>query len=256
MKKIWNRNRKLLLAGAGIGLVLVIVLGVWIFYQSDGLPALEVNPSLPEIDIPVSPTSQEEMVSPNELDEAMAINDDVVAWINIPGTYINGPVLQSQDNTYYLRNNLWKQYDQEGSLYADFECGMKPDELSRNLIVYGHNWRNSENKGFSQLHRYLEEDGEFFSEHPNIQLELTDHSVLNYRIVSAGIANVNADGVCITADPDDKQWEQIIALTKERNVLDTDLTLKEDVQMLTLSTCTGNDATRVLVVAVLDSEIE
>lgn len=201
-------------------------------------------------------TSQEEQLPVTNLAEALALNSDTVAWITINNSYICEPVLQSSDNLQYLRQDIYGAYNTGGSIFADYECDFTSRTTSQNLIVYGHSWTASDNKGFSQLRSYLEEDGVFFAEHPLVALELADGTVLHYEVVSVGIADAAQDGVCIVADPTLEQLAQIEALAKERNVLDTDFTLTEDTQFLTLSTCTGNDEERLLIVAILQIETQ
>ncbi len=200
-------------------------------------------------------TPQEEQLPVTNLAEALAVNGDTVAWITINNSYISEPVLQAGDNLVYLRQDIYMDYNTGGSIFADYECDFTSRTTSQNLIIYGHSWTTSDNKGFSQLRSYLEEDGVFFAEHPLIAVELTDGTVLHYQVVSAGIADAEQDGVCIVADPTLEQLAQIEALAQERNVLDTDFTLTEDTQFLTLSTCTGNDEERLLILAIFKPEL-
>ena len=77
----------------------------------------------------------------HRLASAQAANPDTVAWITIPGTNIDGPVQQADDNEYYLRRNSLGENDHEGCLYADFECDLSTAEaLSTNTIIYGHSF--------------------------------------------------------------------------------------------------------------------
>jgi len=68
------------------------------------------------------------------------INSEIVAWINVPHTNIDYPVLYHKEDTlhsqYYLYNNYEKNYSQYGSIFIDFRSqqGVK----SKNVIMHGH----------------------------------------------------------------------------------------------------------------------
>ena len=63
-------------------------------------------------------------------------NQDTVAWLRVPGTKINDPVLQSHDNFTYLRTDEFREYDLYGCYFADWECSIGPRSvLSPNTVV-------------------------------------------------------------------------------------------------------------------------
>ena len=49
-----------------------------------------------------------------------SINSDVVGWINVPGTKINYPFVQTDDNEYYLKHSLDKSSNKKGWVFMDF----------------------------------------------------------------------------------------------------------------------------------------
>lgn len=66
-------------------------------------------------------------------------NKDIIAWIYCADTPINYPIVQSNDNDYYLRRRLDGQYSTAGTLFLDYRNSA--DFLNRNSIVYGHNMK-------------------------------------------------------------------------------------------------------------------
>ena len=42
-----------------------------------------------------------------ELEEAVEVNGEVIGWLVVPGTEIDGPVTQSRDNQYYLTHGTF-----------------------------------------------------------------------------------------------------------------------------------------------------
>lgn len=91
-----------------------------------------------------------------------AANPDVIAWIEIPGTVIDYPVMQSDIADYYLHVNFEKKKYSAGSIFM--ETLNHSDFSDKNTIIYGHNMKNG--SMFSCLKNYLNED--FNKEHPYV----------------------------------------------------------------------------------------
>ncbi len=90
-----------------------------------------------------------------------AQNPDIVAWVYVPGCdNISFPVVQGDDNDYYLDHTVMKEYNIRGAIFLDHEAA--PDLSNENSIVYGH----SVDQGgmFTSLDRF--EDPSFFEQHP------------------------------------------------------------------------------------------
>ncbi len=192
-----------------------------------------------------------EKVVPINLEQAVKINDDTIAWLEIEDTYISAPVLQGYDNLTYLRTDIYGENDICGSIFADFECNFTEEKMSQNTIIYGHNWQTSENKGLSQLHRYTDISGAFFALHPNITLELLNGETLMYDVVFAGNVSADTDSAFIEPNPSLEHLNTINNVISENNVLQTNVLLDENTSFLTLSTCTDDENERLIVLSVL-----
>ncbi len=123
-----------------VGVVLLLVAGgMWLraqlrYHQQD-----KVNKELAAY-VTIHDTGAEESgPKPPEVDWAglKAINDEVVAWIQIPGTVINYPVYQADNNDRYLRNTATGEWSWGGQLFCDYEC-TRPGMVDANTLVYGH----------------------------------------------------------------------------------------------------------------------
>ena len=183
------------------------------------------------------------------LADAHTANPDSVAWLTIPGTNIDAPVQQSDDNDYYLRRNALGEYDEYGSIYADYDCDLSgAATLPRNLVIYGHTFDEDLENSFGQLHNYRVY--EFGEEHPYIYLSLSD-AMLTYQIFSTGVARADTDYDCIATHPTDNEFRSILAKSFERCAFDYGVTASTDDHILTLSTCTDDPNVRYLVVAKL-----
>ena len=65
---------------------------------------------------------------------------DVVGWLTVPGTKIDYPFVQAEDNDRYLRGDLDGNYALAGTLFMDCRCEI--DFSSQNTIIYGHHMKN------------------------------------------------------------------------------------------------------------------
>lgn len=65
-------------------------------------------------------------------------NNDYVGWIEMY-PYIQYPVVQSEDNDYYLKHNFDGGYNENGTIFADYQGIISADEMPHNTLLYGHN---------------------------------------------------------------------------------------------------------------------
>lgn len=184
-------------------------------------------------------------------DELRELNPDIYAWIYIPGTAIDYPVVQSisdHDDSFYLDHNVYRQYQFSGSIYSETQNSTKFDDPV--TVLYGHNMLNG--SMFASLHNF--ENKEFFDNY-NTAFIFTEDSLYTYLIYSVYTYDdrhiLNSFNFA-----DDKVFEEYLASTLDphtyngnvREGVDLDV---ED-RILTLSTCTnGASNTRYLVQGVL-----
>lgn len=107
-------------------------------------------------------------------------NNDIYAWIKVPGTKVDYPVVQHpDDDDFYLKHDAYtKQWSSSGAVYA--ELGNTNDFNDRVTVLYGHNGYGD--SMFTTLHKF--EESEFFSAHDKFYIYMP-HRKLTYRIVSA-----------------------------------------------------------------------
>lgn len=173
-------------------------------------------------------------------------NPDTVAWLTVPGTNIDGPVVQAADNEYYLRRDALAQPAFTGCYYADYECDFA--QLSTNTIIYGHTFTEDgedPDVGFGQLRFF--EDPDFAKEHPVIILSVAQQK-MEFEVISVGYANTDQEQVCILAQPTSSEFKDLLHFTAMRNILGPLPILSEADKLLTLSTCTEQKNKRLLIV--------
>ena len=101
-------------------------------------------------------------------------NDDIVGWLEIEDTNINYPVLQGDDNEFYLNRNYKKEKSEKGSIFLDAKYNWNIP--SNNLLIYGHNIING--LMFQDLLKYESQD--FYKKHPNIRFT-TEKTIKNMK---------------------------------------------------------------------------
>lgn len=171
--------------------------------------------------------SQEERVA-LDLEALQAINSDVVGWIEIPGTELSYPLLQTYNNRYYLNHTWSKEYSPAGSVYL--ECTSRSDFSGFHTIVYGH--RMSDDTMFGSLKYYNTQN--YWEQHPSVYVTLPD-GVYRYDIFAAFQAS--ATGIVYRLDVDSRKTE-FIRTALNSSAINTGIVPETSDQILTLSTCT------------------
>lgn len=180
-------------------------------------------------------------------------NEDVCAWISIPGTVVDYPVLRngsSQDpyDAYYLDHTIDRSQGLPGAIYME-PCN-SGEFTDFNTLLYGHNMRNG--TMFGDLHKY--EDADFFEENEQIYV-VTPKETLIYQIF--GVVKYDDRHIMAGFDFDlDSQRQEFLDSLKENgdvgDILREDTEVSTDSRIITLSTCiSGADNKRLLVTAVL-----
>ena len=112
------------------------------------------------------------------LKELQKENSDIVAWIEIQDSKINYPVLQGEDNDYYMTHTYKKEYSKDGSLFLDKSYDW--EKPSTNLLIYGHNNRGSKEM-FADLIKY--ENEEYYNNHKIIRFTTAKEDA-EYEIIA------------------------------------------------------------------------
>ena len=74
---------------------------------------------------------QPEVATPSltaQIQQAQQKNEDIIGWLRIDDTEIDGAVVQGKDNEEYKRLNEWGEYSWTGSFFADYECSLNSRE--------------------------------------------------------------------------------------------------------------------------------
>lgn len=181
-----------------------------------------------------------------DMDALKKVNGDVEGWILLPGTDISYPVMQAEDNEYYLSRTWDRSWNWMGSVF--FEAENAADLSGFNTIIYGHNMRNR--SMFSSLLSYSSET--FWKNHTSVYLA-NEEGVYRYDIFAAYEVEVDGHPYWLEyADETVKKY--FIQQSIKMSDIDTGIEPETSDRFLTLSTCTGTGhETRWVVQAVLAS---
>lgn len=178
-------------------------------------------------------------------------NSHVVAWIEIPDTPVSYPVVQGEDNEYYLTHTFQGEESLYGSIFLD--CQNSSSFTDSHSVVYGHNMQDGVMFAFLNQYEYPE----VMQEHPYIYVYTSDRAFV-YRIFSvyqAVIGDVSYEiGLPLGSLQYARQLEQLAYLSE----YETDTPIDTERPFLTLFTCNGQlaDSERTAVHAILEEEFE
>ena len=204
--------------------------------QESTQPATEETlPPEPRMEWVIAPVEEDEHMKTLKeinLDALRETNPAVVGWIFLPGTKINYPIVQGEDNQHYLKHTWDQRKSAAGAIFM--ESTNSPDFSDFRTIIYGHNMSNS--TMFSSLNRYDTEKN--WKKYPYVYL-VTDEGVLRYEIYSSYKAEVES-GTYALELKDDRYKAAFIKTTKDEARYETGITPAVTDRLLTMSTCIGD----------------
>ena len=177
-----------------------------------------------------------------DFDTLKSVNPDVVGWIYIEALdNINYPVVQGDDNETYLHTTYENNYNFAGTIFVDYENSS--DFSDCNTLIYGHNMKNG--SMFGNLKKFTEDQSTY--EESKYFWILTPEKNYRYEIISAYTTGVNSDTYTLFKGPGEEYQNYLNTIQgySEIKTEATELTVKD--KIVTLSTCTGNEATRFVV---------
>lgn len=110
------------------------------------------------------------------LSELQEASPSACAWITIPDTIIDYPLVQWNDNTYFLTHDATGEDSKAGAIYLNCENSASMNDIK--TIIYGHNLRDG--SMFSQIHHY--KDADFAQSHPLLYIYMYDGEIRTYHV--------------------------------------------------------------------------
>lgn len=193
---------------------------------------------------------KEKIINPVDWDKLLATNADVYAWIRVPGTNIDYPILQAstgKDDDFYLHHDIKKKYSFAGCIYT--RRANRKDLSDRLTVLYGHNMING--SMFGTLRRF--EDADFFKNHKEFYIYMPQ-KILKYRIVAYMIQD-DTDILERYEANNELGLEVYVKEFKQARNIRKKEKIKPDDSIVTLSSCDSKSGNRRLLQGVLQESL-
>ena len=183
------------------------------------------------------------------LKDLKKLNPDVKAWIQVPKTNIDYPVVQGQDDMEYINKNVYGEFELSGAIFLS--CLNKDDFSDPYNLVYGHNMKNG--GMFADVADFTNK--EYFETHQKGKLYLTDAT---RKIRFFACMKVNAADAKIY-HPDGYRKENLKDLLdyiQANAVQYRDVNVADENSLIALSTCSEAETNgRVVLIGKLEREV-
>lgn len=158
-------------------------------------------------------------------------NPEVLGWIVIPDTELDYPLMDGEDNQYYLEHTWDRKYNEAGSIFL--EKTSSSDLSDEHTVIYGHRMNNGTMFGSLGEYRALEH----WEKHPHVYI-VDDNGVHIYEIFAAYEANIGSRTYQVGFSGEESK-RAFLEHCLTSSVIDTGVVPAVEDKILTLSTCTA-----------------
>lgn len=183
------------------------------------------------------------------LKDLKKLNPDVKAWIQVPKTNIDYPVVQGQDDMEYINKNVYGEFELSGAIFLS--CLNKDDFSDPYNLVYGHNMKNG--GMFADVADFTNK--EYFETHQKGKLYLTDATrkirfFACMKVTAADAKIYHPDGYRKENLKDLLDYIQVNAVQYR------DVNVADENSLIALSTCSEAETNgRVVLIGKLEREV-
>lgn len=182
-----------------------------------------------KVDVPEGTEAAEQEFSV-DFKSLQELNPDCIGWIRFENIDISYPVMQGEDNDYYLHHTFEGQEVTAASIFMD--CANAPDFTDDNTFIYGHNMKDK--TMFGKLNNYSDE--EYYRENPCFYIYTPEYTY-RYDIFSCYLAAVAEEESFYTQFGSKEEFQHFIDRVTERSEYDTGIRVTSDDHVITLMTC-------------------
>ena len=183
------------------------------------------------------------------LKDLKKLNPDVKAWIQVPKTNIDYPVVQGQDDMEYINKNVYGEFELSGAIFLS--CLNKDDFSDPYNLVYGHNMKNG--GMFADVADFTNK--EYFETHQKGKLYLTDATRKIWFFACMKVTAADAK----IYHPDGYRKENLKDLldySQANAVQYRDVNVADENSLIALSTCSEAETNgRVVLIGKLEREV-
>ena len=172
--------------------------------------------------------------------ELKQINSNTKGWIQVNGTNINYPFVQSSDNKYYLTHSFDKSYNSAGWVFLDYRNNIK--ELSKNTIIYAHG--RTDKTMFGSLKNILKSGWLNNTNNYVVKLSTETENTL-WQVFSVYHIPTTSDYIKVNFSSNEEftNWTKMLI---DRSSHNFNTSVNENDNVLTLSTCYNDNEKVVL----------
>ena len=183
------------------------------------------------------------------LKDLKKLNPDVKAWIQVPKTNIDYPVVQGQDDMEYINKNVYGEFELSGVIFLS--CLNKDDFSDPYNLVYGHNMKNG--GMFADVADFTNK--EYFETHQKGKLYLTDATrkirfFACMKVTAADAKIYHPDGY------HKENLKDLLDYIQANAVQYRDVNVADENSLIALSTCSEAETNgRVVLIGKLEREV-
>ena len=183
------------------------------------------------------------------LKDMKKLNPDVKAWIQVPKTNIDYPVVQGQDDMEYINKNVYGEFELSGAIFLS--CLNKDDFSDPYNLVYGHNMKNG--GMFADVADFTNK--EYFETHQKGKLYLTDATrkirfFACMKVTAADAKIYHPDGYR------KENLKDLLDYIQANAVQYRDVNVTDENSLIALSTCSEAETNgRVVLIGKLEREV-
>lgn len=183
------------------------------------------------------------------LKDLKKLNSDVKAWIQVPKTNIDYPVVQGQDDMEYINKNVYGEFELSGAIFLS--CLNKDDFSDPYNLVYGHNMKNG--GMFADVADFTNK--EYFETHQKGKLYLTDATrkirfFACMKVTAADAKIYHSDGYR------KENLKDLLDYIQANAVQYRDVNVADENSLIALSTCSEAETNgRVVLIGKLEREV-
>jgi SrtB family sortase len=189
-----------------------------------------------------------------EYEDYLEKNNDFIGKISIPGTKLDYPVVHHTDDVYYVYHNFDKTKSAEGAIFLGIDASLPLD--TKNMVLHGHNMKDNSKYGrmFGYLHEYStntnragEKGLDYYKEHPTVNFDTIygdgEYKIFAFMYIDVTEPEDRKDALFFYLYNDfesDEQFMQFVTEIQRRSLIETTVDVKEEDEILLLSTCDTN----------------
>ena len=184
-----------------------------------------------------------------DLNNLLMKNDSTIGWIQVPGTNVNYPFVQSTNNNYYLKHSFDNSYNDAGWVFLDYRNNIKLTD--KNNIIYGH--ARKDGTMFGSLKNILKNSWYMNIDNHIIKIS-TQYENSLWQIFS--VYYIDTESYYINVNFNNEDFQQYLDTSLERSIYNFEANVNIEDKIITLSTCHGEKKKLVVQAKLIKKEIK